>query len=720
MKIKKLILSAFIIGGITSCSGNQEKHEIVFPDDMKNILNIEYTPGQPLAGGSTYHTGFSDKGAWFGYYLPSDSDFWGGFSGPYIIAGEYPVYLAKGLSSLRIQCKTPNGLWHDCNILEKPQMNYYPGLLFQQFTADDFIVLIKLSFANSSAALITYKIRNIGNQTRAVRLIWNGEILPYKNDLSIHPCSNGLDIAFSGIKEKWNYYSEPWMKFRIRINRPVSVNISDDKFSLTMNETPTIKPGEEEKVSLVHFFSVNRRTKDRYFENISEVFDAGDNIHRQNQDKWNVLRNKIEQITGKNTPLFITGMKALMTLNTNRRAPAGRILNQAIVPSSFYKWFNGVWAWDSWKESVGIAPYLPDIAKGNIRCMFDYQITNPDAPDNGMVPDCIFYYNVDDGSGNWNERNSKPPLSAWAVWKVFEITNDTSFLEDMLPALEKYHQWWYRNRDHDRNGICEYGASVHPLNIVAENNGIIVDHRIEAAAWESGADNAIRFDPDFGVRILSNYVNGKLVGYSLNQESVDLNSFLVAEKKFLAKMNSILGNHKKVNRYQKEIKKISSFINDFMYDPITEFYYDIDIHSKKALVNRGKGFEGWIPLWANIPTKAQADGVVKSILDTMQFNTLVPFPTASKNNKRFNPEGYWRGPVWLSTAWFGLKGMMNYGYNHEAKLLADKIFENTEGITQKGIPIRENYHPITGQGMSSHDFSWSAAHILIMLENFAN
>ena len=36
-----------------------------------------------------------------------------------------------------------------------------------------------------------------------------------------------------------------------------------------------------------------------------------------------------------------------------------------------------------------------------------------------------------------------------------------------------------RKRDHNRNGMCEYGAT---------------DGTLEAAAWESGMDNAIRFD----------------------------------------------------------------------------------------------------------------------------------------------------------------------------------------------------------------------------------
>ena len=32
-----------------------------------------------------------------------------------------------------------------------------------------------------------------------------------------------------------------------------------------------------------------------------------------------------------------------------------------------------------------------------------------------------------------------------------------------------------------------------------------------------------------------------------------------------------------------------------------------------------------------------------------------------------------------------------------------------------GIPLRENYHPLTGEGRNVKHFSWSAAHLLMMI-----
>lgn len=91
--------------------------------------------------------------------------------------------------------------------------------------------------------------------------------------------------------------------------------------------------------------------------------------------------------------------------------------------------------------------------------MFDYQ--QPD----GMVIDCIYT----DPSEN-NARDSKPPLVCWAVDEIFTHTGDTAFVAEMYPQLLSYYKWWYEKRDHNRNGMCEYGAT---------------DGTLEAAAWKA-------------------------------------------------------------------------------------------------------------------------------------------------------------------------------------------------------------------------------------------
>ena len=157
-----------------------------------------------------------------------------------------------------------------------------------------------------------------------------------------------------------------------------------------------------------------------------------------------------------------------------------------------------------------------------------------------------------------------------------------------------------------------------------------------------------------------------------------------------------------------------------MYDEETGFYYDLQINEdgseKKLLVNRGKGSEGWLPLWAKLASEEQAARVVENMVDEEKFNLVVPLGVTSKDNDMFEPAKYWRGPVWMDQALFGVEAMQNYGYDEEAKELALKMFVNTEGLLSDG-PIRENYNPETGEGLHTKNFSWSAAAFYLLYQN---
>ncbi len=196
--------------------------------------------------------------------------------------------------------------------------------------------------------------------------------------------------------------------------------------------------------------------------------------------------------------------------------------------------------------------------------------------------------------------------------------------------------------------------------------------------------------------------DGRLLGYSLLQESVDQASYMYSDNHYLAEMATILGKADDAKRYQALAKKLADYINTCMFDPVTHFYYDIRIEDKplangcagQPIVERGKGPEGWSPLFNGAATQPHADAVVKVMLDPKEFNTFVPLGTAALTNPAFGADIYWRGRVWVDQFWFGLKGMERYGYRDEALKLADTFFSHAKGLTADG-PIQENYNPLT-------------------------
>lgn len=473
-------------------------------------------------------------------------------------------------------------------------------------------------------------------------------------------------------------------------------------------------------------------------------------------------------------------MKAIETLNGNWRSPGGAVKYNTVTPSVTGRWFSGnqTWPWDTWKQAFAMAHFNPDIAKENIRAVFSWQIQPGDRvrpQDVGFVPDLIAW-NLSperggDG-GNWNERNTKPSLAAWSVMEVYNVTQDKAWLAEMYPKLVAYHDWWLRNRDHNGNGVPEYGAtrdkahnteSGEMLFTVKKgdkeetqsglNNYARVVEKGQydsleipaqvAASWESGRDDAAVFGfidkeqldkyvanggkrSDWTVKFAENRSqDGTLLGYSLLQESVDQASYMYSDNHYLAEMATILGKPEEAKRYRQLAQQLADYINTCMFDPTTQFYYDVRIEDKplangcagKPIIERGKGPESWSPLFNGEATQANADAVVKVMLDPKEFNTFVPLGTAALTNPAFGADIYWRGRVWVDQFWFGLKGMERYGYRDDALKLADTFFRHAKGLTADG-PIQENYNPLTGSQQGAPNFSWSAAHLYMLYNDF--
>ena len=140
---------------------------------------------------------------------------------------------------------------------------------------------------------------------------------------------------------------------------------------------------------------------------------------------------------------------------------------------------------------------------------------------------------------------------------------------------------------------------------------------------------------------------------------------LYAEKGFLKSIAEELGKTEDAAKYEAEAEKLAEYINTNMWDEETGFYYDLQINEdgseKKILTNRGKGTEGWMPLWAKLAPADRAEKVKDNMMDEGKFNLRVPMPTASFDNDKFNPSRYWRGPVWLDQALYGVESV---SYTH--------------------------------------------------------
>ncbi|MFJ8470983.1 MGH1-like glycoside hydrolase domain-containing protein [Kitasatospora sp. NPDC094011] len=680
-----------------------------YADRYADVLDLHGTPTRAYPGDNNPITVFADLGAWHAYALPRPTDPLGGFTGPLHLAQEYPWWLSDGLTRLRL---TEQGKPLDLAAAGTPVLTALPGLLRQSYALGGGLALtLELRFAGNRTALLRARLANSGRTARTLGVSWTGTLLrpadgPQHDAPRLRAAEHGVEVDFARVRKTWDYLTDGTERFAVRHAQPVRVTVDGDTHRTELADTVRLSPGATRTLDWTESYTFTAAEYDRAAREAGTALRTPERIAAAGAARWaGYVARATEGVPADRRR---TAVKCVQTLVTNWRSPAGRIRHDAVTPSLSNKWFSGVWAWDTWKQAVGTALFAPDLAADQIRAVFDHQIPagSTDRPqDAGMVPDCVFYNDPSTGGGNWNERNSKPPLAAWAVWEVYRHGGDRAFLRELLPKLTAYQDWWYRTRDHLGEGLCEYGATVDPANAAPE------DCR-QAAAWESGMDNAPRFDTA-GV-VPNRDARGTLLGWSLTQRSVDLNAYLAADHRHLAAIAAELGDRPTADRLRARAGRIDAAIRDTMYDPADGWFHDTDLTTGARLTARGRGIEGAIPLWSGTADPAQARTVRALLLDPAEFGTPMPFPTVARSSPAFDPAGYWRGLAWLDQTYFAIEGLRRHGWHQDARAAVQRLLAAAEGLGGDG-PVRENYDPLTGAGRNSTNFSWSAALLLPLL-----
>lgn len=650
MKIKwKLSVMSILILCICSIpiSCTKNNYQTRNTTEYNHLFNMEYIPSDSIPCQGWY----TDHGAWMGFTLPhsekmndisatensskevklSDAN---GFIGPYSLL--YRYWWASSVVDL-------------LNKTVVDSTNYSPGLTTIYAHQGDVSIKQRMYFVNQSTVLIEMN----ANEKREWKITGN----QWAKSVKLKQMNNEILVS-NNTEEQLILSFIPGTTITMTNNNYLATSQSQ---SNTLYMTISMLNSKDEQ-------KIVRK----------ELFDILSNPNKyinKHDIRWNKY---IQKALRKNRPKAYNriAVKSMVTLISNWRTMRGGLHHDGIIPSHAVGYFVGFWAWDSWRFSAGLAAIAPKLAKDNIRAMFDYQ------QENGMIIDCI-YVNADEN----NSRDSKPPLCSWAVNAIYEANKDTAFVKEMYPQLLKYYRWWYRDRDHNQNKMCEYGST---------------DGTRVAAAWESGMDNAIRFDD---AKIIKNGKNA----YSYDQESVDLNAYLALENRLLRKFSHLIGESFNEPDRSKEIA-------DYFFNTKKHFFFDKRIsdnpkYNEKSIIV--EGCEAYTPLWANIATKEQVSKMLPILQDTTKFSTYIPFPTVSADNPKFQKNGYWRGPIWLDQCYFAIHGLRNYGFENLANKYTCQVFERLEGISQQ-TPIYENYDTHTGKILEAPHFSWSAAHLLML------
>jgi len=370
------------------------------------------------------------------------------------------------------------------------------------------------------------------------------------------------------------------------------------------------------------------------------------------------------------------------------RPPAAPLKHAWIQPGGPY--YVGQWIWDT-MFVVDLLSILPD-KKRLIRDIFRNYWDFQDRWNEQMQDYAHDMVTVAVKPAPQEVRQfSQIPILAWGVERVYQRNHDRELLKQCLVRLERFHEWFWRERDVTNVGLIAIGAY----------SGLVQHARWETFDYDCAMDDLkltphpTRKGPGEGAWYGDVCVAGNT-------------SYLLIGERSLARMATLMGDSAMAARRQGRIEKSVRAMRQHMWDEKAGTFFSVqrDTLEKIPVATIGS----WIPLTAGVPTGAMARRMAE-VLASSTWQTPLPVPTVDPADKRWKSDGFWRGDVWPSTNYQTAAGLAAYGYTELAAQIADKTVANA---LKNGIS--EHYDSVSGKPLGIPDYCMSSSILTMMID----
>lgn len=255
---------------------------------------------------------------------------------------------------------------------------------------------------------------------------------------------------------------------------------------------------------------------------------------------------------------------------------------------------------------------------------------------------------------------SNPPVAAYTVWKLFQLTGDFSLLNECYLPLLRWHDWWWNARDGNHNHLlnwasaAETGMPEHPLYEQAPR------------------------DPQTGV---------------MRVDDVGLCSLWTLDAFALMRMGLQLNDLDQATHLENEISATASRVGLTLWDPVQGIYrsrdwdgFPTDRQSATVL----------LALCAGIPAHKHLDRLLTHLSD--EFNTPFLLPTLGKADPDFEDQLPWRGRVSPLLNYLICDGLRQYGQDELAETISLSGLEMMSKGWHDGRHVYASYNSMTGAG----------------------
>ncbi len=423
--------------------------------------------------------------------------------------------------------------------------------------------------------------------------------------------------------------------------------------------------------------------------------------------------------------------RALSVLNTNN-------IGYATKPAPTL--YPHQWNWDSAFIAIGLSHVNRERAQKEIQALLKSQWKNGMIPHINFNPVATDYHpgpkfwdsniNPDAPMNIQTSGITQPPLLAWAAFHIYTNSQASQkaldFLGSIYPHLIRCHEFFQKYRNPDGSGLA---CIIHP--------------------WESGLDNSPRWDATLAgvatekfplenrtdVNIISKKERPTDSDYSKYNYLITLfrkafydqkiildtspfviqpvlfNSILYNDLIFCEKIGKLLGKDFSETRNQRI--QLKEAIQNKLWDKGSESYGDYDIHNKCLIVK--DTIANYAPLFIGIPSNDIAQRLISRLVSPKMYwpDNGFPLPSVAMSEPEFDPNNYWRGPVWINMNWLIIKALQRYDYGSKARELMEKTI-----LLIQNHGFYEYFNPVTGVGRGTNQFSWTAALLIDLIEQY--
>lgn len=398
---------------------------------------------------------------------------------------------------------------------------------------------------------------------------------------------------------------------------------------------------------------------------------------------------------------YIEALKEFITRTSRQmiREPMGVLRYPYIVPCSpdspYYS--TTLWDWDSWFTSVVMGQVEADSRKrGEFveyerGCALNFLEM---CTEDGVMPVCVTSegpMHVDaEKERAYRTNMHKPVLAQHIAFLVQRDGGHTDWIAPHFDRLEAFLSRYLESHTEKETGL---------------------------AYWQD--DFAVGVDNDPSVW----YRPDRSCG------SIYLNCLLYRELLAYGYLLEQAGDMEKANRWRGRAQDLADAINRYCWDERDGTYYSVDFalrpvdpnhwlhrgapRNYPCLLLRVDNWSSFLPLWAGIAGPDRAARMVERYRDERTFNCRAGIRTLSRLEQAYdvrasNNPSNWRGPMWGVSNFMMFSGLLKYGYDEDARQLAEKTVRVFGRDLEINGSLHEYYNPDTGEPIVTHNFqNWN-------------